>query len=278
MRDIYLFGRSWGLINAFKGLKTVYDSFYVVSNDKEAILQCEGAIETKVDVNSLEGDVLVFSGYGPIITEDVINNNICINIHPSLLPRYRGVHSTVWAILNDEEWLGITVHLMNINIDDGPIISQYKVKNDGLRSATSYMDEFMSFIATQLGNVVKDYLDGKIELEINDKTLATWVGRRHLSDCKIDFKKNIHYQKNFFRALGGRYPLPYFEYKDARYWVSNVDYHYQNVQTHTGRILNIDEEGVWVKVQDGYMILKEIKNDKGELIPYNYFRRGVFIQ
>lgn len=274
--DIYLFGKDWGCTSAYKGLKKNFEHIFVVT-DEETFNQCPGAKLNNIDINTLSNCVLVFSGYGPIISEEVLNNNVCINIHPSLLPKYRGVHSTVWAILNDEEYLGITVHLMTGDIDDGPILAQYKVKNDGVRTATSFMIEFNDYIAENLGLIVRDYLDGKIELKPNDKSQATWVGRRHLSDCKIDFNKDIHYQKNFFRALNGRYPLPFFEFKNQRYRVLKVDFHSQNVETHIGRVLNIDNEGMWVKIKDGYMIIKELINEGNEPVPYSFFKRGIFL-
>lgn len=59
-----------------------------------------------------------------------MNKNKIINIHYSLLPKYRGYHSTVWAIINDEKYLGLTIHEMSEYIDDGDIIYQYKVEND----------------------------------------------------------------------------------------------------------------------------------------------------
>ena len=54
----------------------------------------------------------------------------CINYHTGLLPKYRGRQPLFWALLNDEEEFGITVHFMNHNIDDGPIISQKKITID----------------------------------------------------------------------------------------------------------------------------------------------------
>jgi methionyl-tRNA formyltransferase len=48
-----------------------------------------------------------------------------------LLPKYRGLHSTVWSILNNEPYFGLTIHIMNEFIDDGPVVYQYKFRNSG---------------------------------------------------------------------------------------------------------------------------------------------------
>ena len=208
----------------------------------------------------------------------MVENNICINVHYSLLPKYRGLHSTVWAIINDEEYIGLTIHLMNEYMDDGPIIHQKRFKNDHKATAYDFMIQNNMYVEENLGKVIDDYLQGGIELKPNDKSKATWVGRRTLLDCKVDFNKSIKYQKAFFRALVPPYPCPFIEYKDCKYFITSVDFHSQNVDTHIGRILNIDNDGLWIKIQDGYLVIKSLEDQNGESIPLNLFRIGCLLQ
>ena len=56
-----------------------------------------------------------------------------------------------------------------------------------------------------------------------------------------------------------------------------MSFHPSSVQTHIGRILNIDNEGIWVKIADGYMIMQELRNENNEIIPYSIFRIGQYI-
>lgn len=259
---IYLAGEGWGNDSAFAGL-------------------CKGGFDVRriegTALPDLKGETVVFAGFKPIVSHNFIADNTCINIHYSLLPKYRGFHSTVWAILNDEDYLGLTAHLMSDYIDDGPIIHQFMVENDRVRTSREYMEFFNSYIADNIGQILEDYLYGKTGLSENNKQLATWVGKRTREDCKIDFHRDIHYLKNFFRALVDPYPLPYVEHKGVEYVVTKVGFHHQNVETHMGRILNIDNEGLWVKVLDGYILIKELRTRDGDIVPYTLFRIGQYL-
>lgn len=259
-QKIYLVGSGWGFECALKGLQLVYEDIVSMSS---------------LDSTIRDG-IIVFDGYKPIVPHDVIVGNTCINVHYSLLPKYRGLHSTVWAILNDEDYIGLSVHIMTDNIDEGPILHQYKVKNDRIRTSREYIEFYNNYISRNLGFIIRDYLSGNIPLIPNDKEQATWVGRRMHQDCRIDFTKDLSYQKCFFRALVDPYPLPYVEYKGEELIVTKVDYHQISVETHVGRILNIDEDGLWVKAKDGYLIIKELRDSSNTIVDYNRFRIGQF--
>lgn len=263
-RRIYLAGEGWGNNSAKAGLnKQFQDIIHITEATKESLTQ-------------LKKETIIFAGYKPLVPHDVIANNNCINVHYSLLPKYRGLHATVWTILNDEDYIGLTIHQMTDFIDDGPIIHQYKIKNDRIQNCMEYMELLNAYIAENLGEIVRDYLDGKILLQKNDKSKATWVGKRNHKDCKIDFERDLNYQKCFFRALVAPYPLPYVEYKGEELTVTKVDFHSANVDTHIGRILNIDNDGLWVKVKDGYIVLKELKDKDNKIVHYSEFKIGQF--
>ena len=229
------------------------------------------------DLEGFSDDLLLFAGYKPIVPSSVLHRNICLNIHYSLLPNYRGLHSTVWAILNDEDYLGATIHVMNENIDDGPVVYQYKVANDRIKTSKEYMALFNVHITECLAAVLSDFIDGKIIPQSQDKSQASWVGKRNEKDCMIDFAKTLAYQKAFFRALVDPYPLPFVMHKGIKYVVTKVKYHPSNVVTHIGRILNIDDEGLWVKCEDGYLVLQELRDANNQVVPVSMFRIGQYL-
>ena len=264
--EIFLIGSGWGFECARTGLSKSFVNIHAVDSDEAGTV-----------IQDLRGKTIVFAGFKPIVPQVVVKNNTCINIHYSLLPKYRGLHSTVWAILNDEDFLGLSIHLMNDYIDDGPIIHQYRIKNDRVQTSREYMELFNAYVAKHLGVILENYLNGLIELQKNDKSLATWVGRRNHSDCMLDFNRSISYLKCFFRALVVPYPLPYIVVKGKEYVVTDVLFHSVNVETHIGRILNIDNDGLWVKVNDGYIILRELKDENGHPVPYHNFTIGQYL-
>ena len=263
-KRIILLGDGWGAIAVYKGLSDFFLPVFVQTNDEELRSMANRLISHSLSQYS--GELLLFVGYKPIVPEEVLKRNTCINIHYSLLPAYRGMHSTVWAILNDESYLGATIHVMSPYIDDGPIIYQYKVENDFKSTSCDYMTMFNKKMMEVISGILSDYINGCIIPTEQDKSKASWVGKRNDKDCQIDFTKPISYQKAFFRALVSPYPLPFIVYKGMKYIVTKVAFHPSNVVTHIGRILNIDADGLWVKVSDGYMIIKELVGESGAAI------------
>lgn len=274
-QSVYLFGSGWGAVAACSGLLKA--SFEVLILEQDSELEALGAHYSIAGIDTLEDALMVFAGYKKIVPTSVLKKNACINVHYSLLPKYRGFHSTVWAILNDEPELGLTVHLMDAFIDNGDIIAQYKVKNDFSRTSTMYMQEFNTYIANHLGYIVRDYIDGNIVPTSQDKTLASWVGKRNLEDCRIDCNQPIKYLRAFFRALVPPYPLPFFEKDGSRFYVTDVDFFPSAVVTHTGRILNIDDDGLWIKVHDGYLVVKKLVDVSGASVDISSFKIGQYV-
>ena len=272
-KKIYLYGDGWGAIASYKGLsKNPIFDITVVTNDEE--LKAMATSSADIALSDLSDAVILFDGYKPFVPKSVLEKNVCINIHPSLLPRYRGMHSTVWAILNDEPEFGFTIHLMNEFMDDGDIIFQKAYKNDYISTSTYYMEEYNSYKAEHLDTILLDFLEGRITPRKQDKSQASWVGRRNLLDCKIDFNQPIAYQKAFFRSLVPPYPRPYVVYKGVALVVKKVFYHTCGVTTHNGRILNIDNDGLWVKLPDGYMVIQQLEYCNGNDYPLSNFRIG----
>ena len=109
-------------------------------------------------------------------------------------PRYRGFHSTVWAVLNDERQLGFSIHRINAGVDDGPLIYQYQLENDMKQTAAWYMEHFNAKVEAVLSDVVEGYLSGAIPEIEQDRKNASWVGKRSMEDCCIDFDRDIAYQ------------------------------------------------------------------------------------
>lgn len=273
-KRIVVFGDGWGAVAVMKGLKNFTLPVYAASNDEEVLALTERAADANLDI--YENELLLFAGYKPIVPKKVLDANCCVNIHYSLLPKYRGMHSTVWAILNDEPILGGTIHLMSEYIDDGDILFQFPVANDRKSTSRQYMETFNHIVEENVADVLTRFIDGTLVPQPQDKSQASWVGKRNEKDCMIDFAKPLSYQKAFFRALVDPYPLPYVMHKGNKYVVTKVKYHPSNVLTHIGRILNIDDEGLWVKCKDGYLVLQELRNEDNQVIQFSMFRIGQY--
>ena len=132
-------------------------------------------------------DLIISIACPKIIKKELLNapKKGCINYHTALLPRYRGRQPLFWALLNGEGEVGISVHEMDENIDNGPIIVQYKVPVGGADSLNSLYLKTIKIGPQALIDAL-DYLDKDSPVRIfNDPALSTYNSFPAKSDVKL---------------------------------------------------------------------------------------------
>ena len=149
--------------------------------------------------------------------------------------------------------------------DAGEILDQYIVEV-AEKDSNQIMYLFHSYVSEHLGLIVKAYSDGEITPKVQDHGQATWVCKRNSEDCLIDFSSNILYLKRFFKVLVPPYPRPYFVYKSNRFEVLNYQFLERDYLMHTGRIVYKNSDGIYVKVGDGILVIKEVQEAHSGLI------------
>ena len=273
---IAIAGSGWGFRAAYDSLKNKFDAIELVTQEDTENLNKRPVDVLLNDIEEIKSELLVCAGFKPIISSSFLLSKTVVNIHYSLLPKYRGFHSAVWAILNNEEYLGYTIHLMNENIDDGPILYQYKKKNNQEWTATDFMEHFNAQVSKVLGSVILNYLEGSLKPKKQNKKLATWVGKRGKQHCMVDFNKSFDYTKRFFRALVNPYPLPYFVCKGIEYEIISFELISINTISEPGRILNIEENGIYVSMPEGYFLIKKLAKN-GKMVGFKEFKIGLYL-
>lgn len=272
MTELGFAGNGWGAIAALSGLLKSFNEVYVVSSDPEVL----HLVDTSYHRKSIEElpQTILFSGYTEILSTSFIKEHNCINIHYSLLPKYRGLHSTVWAILNDEEELGYTIHLIDEEIDHGDIIHQSSFLNDGKSSAPDYIKTFNKHVEQNLAKIIMDYLSGKITPRPQDHSKASWVGKRKLKDCRIEFSRDSRYISNLFRCLQAPYPPPHIVIDEQLLEIGEMRVHPVMCDTHIGRVLNVDDKWIYVKCKDAYILLANLTL-QGEKYDHRRIKIGI---
>jgi methionyl-tRNA formyltransferase len=137
-----------------------------------------------------------------------------INIHYALLPKYRGSNPIQWAILNNEHEVGVTLHEMTNNFDQGNIISQKKIplyKDDTWIDA----DHCLAVAAEKIvSEVLPDILAGEWSSEIQNESLASCFNRRTSKDGEINWSWSVNKIHNLIRALVKPHPGAFFYNSD----------------------------------------------------------------
>ena len=159
-------------------------------------------------VNSLkEADLGIVAAYGHILTKNELNTPKygCINIHPSLLPKYRGPAPIQTAILNGDKTSGITIIKMDEEIDHGPIIFQESLELSDKDNFDTLSKKMFLRASEILAEIIVDFVSGKITPQAQDHTQATFTP--HLT--KMDGYFDINNQPdNLNQMIRAYYPWP----------------------------------------------------------------------
>ena len=143
------------------------------------------------DFFNTEWDFILVCSYGKILPKKVLDlpRRGCINIHPSLLPKFRGPSPYVSAILADEHVTGVSVMLLEEKMDAGPVLAQARIDIDesdwpprGLMLSQMLFTEGVNLLA----EILPDYLGGKLELTPQDESEATYTKKFTDEDALLD--------------------------------------------------------------------------------------------
>lgn len=206
-------------------------------------------------------DLIIVAGFPKLIPKSVIGTPRIgiINIHQSLLPKYRGRHPLNWAIINGEKETGVTIHHVNEKFDAGRIILQEKVpiyENDNI------MDVYYRTVAKgklmfeKLFNIIGT--DEFIGYE-QDSSEATYFSPRKASDGEISWNDPAQKIRNLIRALTYPYPGAYFFFKGEKFVIDEVEVSERGHDNKTGAVLLIDGMPALTSI-DAYIKIVRLRN------------------
>lgn len=160
-------------------------------------------IKTEVDIiKSLQPDLIVVVAYGQIIPQAILDipSLGIINVHASLLPKYRGAACLAAPILNGDLETGITIMKMEATLDTGPILKQAKIKLTGQEYLTELHDKLATLGAEILIPTLIDYAQGKIKPQAQDDNQTTYVKQTNKAEGKIDWQQSANHIERQIRA------------------------------------------------------------------------------
>ncbi|MBC8332581.1 MAG: methionyl-tRNA formyltransferase [Anaerolineae bacterium] len=136
-------------------------------------------------------NLIVVAAFGQILRPELLElpRYGCLNIHASLLPRWRGAAPINAAILHGDAQTGITIMKMDPGLDTGPIISQSAIPIEADDTAGSLFNRMADLGAALFTETLPDYLDGKFPLQAQDESLATYAPMLKSQDGQLDFNQ-----------------------------------------------------------------------------------------
>jgi len=145
--------------------------------------------EVIAEIRELQPQVIVVAAYGQIIRPQVLSipPSGVINVHPSLLPKYRGASPIAGALLAGEEKTGVTIMLMDEGMDTGPILAQISIKIRPEDTTSSLVERLARMGADLLLETLPRWLEGQIKPQPQDNARATYTKPIAKKDGLIDW-------------------------------------------------------------------------------------------
>jgi methionyl-tRNA formyltransferase len=165
--------------------------------------QPEKIKDLRLKIKELGADLLLVAAYGQIIPKEILDlpKFDSINIHGSMLPKYRGASPIQAALLNGDEETGITLIKMDEKMDHGPIIAKQRVAIDDADNFDSLYKKLANTAADLIERILPDWFAGKIKPGEQVHSIATYTKLLTRIDAKIDWTKTARQISNQIRAL-----------------------------------------------------------------------------
>lgn len=184
----------------------------IAQNYNLPVEQPELLVNSKSQITNSKPDLIVVAAYGQILPKEILEipKYGCLNIHPSLLPKYRGATPIQAAILSGDQETGVTIMLMDDQIDHGPILAQKKTVIGKNETAGQLHDRLAVLGAELLIDTIPDWAAGRIKLVEQDHKIATYTKLLTRDDGKIDWRKpakEIEKQIRAFDPWPGTYTM-----------------------------------------------------------------------
>ena len=171
-------------------------------------------IDTFIKLNP---DLVVVMAYGILLPEKILylSKFGCINIHVSLLPRWRGAAPVEHALLNGDKETGITIFKLIKKLDAGPILSQSSLSIDYNTDREHLLQKLNSIGKDLLIKTLPNYLNNKISLQEQNEEKATYANKISSIQTKIDFNNNVIKVSNKIKAFSPK-PGAWFMFRNER--------------------------------------------------------------
>lgn len=230
-------------------------------------------------LRELNPDLIVVIAFGQILRKEVLDlpKYGCVNVHVSLLPKYRGAAPINWAIINGEEKTGVTTMFMDEGLDTGDIIKTREFSLDDEINAGQLHDIMMEEGADVLSQTVKAIEDGTAERIRQNDDESTYAPMMDRNLGHIDFKKSAVSIQNLVR---GTVPWPgawcESPYGKIKIWKTRVGQ--GQTDREPGTIVSVDKQGIEVACGMGMLLIEEIQMPNKKRMHVSEYIKGNTIE
>lgn len=218
------------------------------------------------EIVALEPDLIITAAYGQIVPQAILDTPRlgCVNVHASLLPKYRGGAPVHYAIINGEETTGVTIMYMAKKMDAGNIISQKEITIGNEETTGELYDRLSVVGADLLLETLPSIIEGTNDSIVQDESLVTYAPTISREQEKLDFNQSA---EAIYNQVRGMNPWPgaftTYQGKAVKIWAGKI-HECDNAKKHhehqeNGTVVKIFKDAIGVKTGDGIYLITELQ-------------------
>ncbi|MGF1698403.1 methionyl-tRNA formyltransferase [Vibrio lamellibrachiae] len=216
--------------------------------------------EAKQQLKDLKADLMVVVAYGLLLPQAVLDTPKlgCINVHGSILPRWRGaapIQRSIWA--GDKE-TGVTIMQMDIGLDTGDMLQIATLPIEASDTSASMYEKLAELGPDALVECISTIADGSAIAEKQDDEQANYAKKLSKDEARISWNDDATHIERCVRAFNP-WPMSHFEAAEntIKVWQSRVDG--ESSDKASGTILKADKTGIYIATGNGVIVLEQLQ-------------------
>ena len=220
------------------------------------------------ELAALQADLMIVVAYGLILPRVVLDTPRlgCLNVHGSLLPRWRGaapIQRSIWA--GDKE-TGVTIMQMNEGLDTGDMLSKVSCPIDADETSSSLYEKLAQQAPQVLVETITQLTKGELQAEVQNEELANYAKKLSKAEALIDWSQDAEFIERCVRAFNP-WPMSYFELAGKPVKVHQAKVIKEQSDQPVGSIIKADKEGIQVATGNAVLNLQVIQLSGKKAMP-----------
>lgn len=246
-----------------RGMKVVFSPIKEIALEhKIPLLQPETLKDSNIisELKAFEADLFVVIAYGRILPQEVLDipKKMAINVHGSLLPKYRGAAPINWAIINGDRETGVSIIKMNVKMDAGEILSDEKLPIAENDDASTLREKMAQKGKELLLKTISSIEKNTVTLRKQDESRVTIASKLTKELGKINWNQEAVKIHNLIRGLKP-WPGAYTFYKGKQLKILSSEIKSSADQAKPGEVLETGRNGILVQARKQSLLIKEVQ-------------------
>jgi methionyl-tRNA formyltransferase len=231
------------------------------------------------ELKKISPDFIIVVAFGQILPKEILEipKYACINLHASLLPKYRGAAPINWAVINGEKKSGNTTMLMDVGLDTGDMLLRSETIIHESMTAGELHDILMDDGAKLLIKTIEGMVNNEIKPEAQDSSLSCYASMLNKEIAKINWSESASTINNLIRGLNPR-PVAYTTYNDLVMKIYKAEPVMRKHNKVPGEIIEVSNNGILVACGEGMLMVKLIQFPGGKALGVEDYIKGNSIE